>query len=205
MAQNNQEIEVKFYINNLHEIHSHLLRMSAVAVQPRTHEINLRFDTPGGDLTQRMQVLRLRQDERVHITYKGPGQRSGGTYIRREIEFEASNFDSARLLFEALGYQVSLMYEKFRTTFDIGQVHVSLDEMPYGNFLEVEGPNPESIHQVSQTLELDWETRILDSYTTLFESLRARLGFNFRDLSFENFNKILVTPSDLNLKPGDGG
>jgi len=205
MAQNNLEIEVKFYIIRLADISASLLRLGAKPVQPRTHEINLRFDTPGADLTRRLQVLRLRQDDKARITYKGPGQLAGGTRVRQEIEFVASDFDSARLLFEALGYQVILMYEKFRTTFDLGDVHVSLDEMPYGNFVEVEGPDPESIHHTAQILGLDWEARILDSYTVLFENLRATLGFTFRDLSFANFKEIQVSSYILNLKPGDRG
>jgi adenylate cyclase, class 2 len=205
MTQNNQEIEVKFYISRLPEIQARLQGLGADPVQPRTHEVNLRFDTASGDLMRQMQVLRLRQDSQVRITFKGPGQLLEGTRLRQEIEFTVSDFESARLLLEALGYQVVLIYEKFRTTFDLGEVHVTLDEMPYGNFVEIEGPDPESIRQIAKTLGLDWEARILDSYTILFERLREVLGFTFRDLSFANFAGIHVTPSAFALKFGDQG
>jgi len=33
-----------------------------------------------------------------------------------------------------------MMYEKYRTTFTIGSLEVVLDELPYGNFVEIEGP-----------------------------------------------------------------
>lgn len=196
---------MKFYIASLAEIQRRLLQLGANPVQARTHEINLRFDTPAGDLIRRMQVLRLRQDQLVHLTYKGPGEVLGGTRLRQEIEFTVSDFENARSLLEALGFQVVLMYEKFRTTFDLGEVHVTLDEMPYGDFIEIEGPDPESIYRTAQSLELDWEARILDSYTVLFDNLRTALGFTFRDLSFANFADIEVKPSDFNLKPGEKG
>jgi len=41
-----QEIEVKFYLEHLDRLHAHLIEIGAELVQPRTHEINLRFDTP---------------------------------------------------------------------------------------------------------------------------------------------------------------
>lgn len=205
MTKDNQEIEVKFYINNLPEIQKRLVQLDAVPVQPRTHEVNLRFDTPRGRLTEQAQVLRLRQDSQAHLTYKGPGEDRGGTRLRQEIEFTVSDYASARLLLEALGYQVILMYEKFRSTFDLGAVHVTLDEMPFGSFIEIEGPDPESIRQTAGVLELDWERRILDSYTVLFENLRSALGFTFRDLSFANFAGLQVNPSAVNWRPGDRG
>jgi len=42
-------------------------------------------------------------------------------------------------VFEALGYAVYMMYEKYRTTFRLDNLEVVLDELPYGNFVEIEG------------------------------------------------------------------
>jgi hypothetical protein len=39
---------------------------------------------------------------------------------------------------------------------------------------------------------MDWELRILESYSVLFEKARAALEFTFRDLSFENFEGLKV-------------
>ena len=58
----------------------------------------------------------------------------------RKSKFEVSSFDNAKALLEALGYRVSVMYEKYRTTYDWGGCEVTLDEMPYGDFAEIEGP-----------------------------------------------------------------
>jgi adenylate cyclase class 2 len=96
-----------------------------------------------------------------------------------------------------------MMYEKYRTTYQLKNVEVALDEMPTGDFLEIEGPDSESIHNAAQQLELNWETRILDSYTVLFARTRAQMGFDFRDLSFENFKGISITPQVMGIMIAD--
>ena len=85
------------------------------------------------------------------------------------------------------------MYEKYRTTYQLGEVEVAVDEMPTGDFLEIEGHDSESIKSAAQQLGLNWDLRILDSYTVLFERTRAQLGFEFRDLNFANFEGMETT------------
>jgi adenylate cyclase class 2 len=203
MSNTGQEIEVKFYLNHPERLQSRLEELGAQLKQPRTHEINLRFDTPSLQLLRNGRVLRLRQDTAVHITYKGPGRVEGGARLRQELEFTASDFDTAQAVIEALGYEVMLMYEKQRTTYALGELLVTLDEMPYGNFAEIEGPDGESIQQTAALLGLNWDTRILDSYTVLFERVRQEAGLTFRDLSFQNFADRIVTPEALGVCPAD--
>ena len=204
MTTDNQEIEVKFYITNLPRVQNRLAEMGALITQPRTHEINLRLDTVNYDLAKAKRVLRLRQDTRTRLTYKGPGALLEGTLQRQEIEVSVSDFSKTLALLEALGFQVALMYEKYRTALDLSEVEVSLDEMPFGNFIEIEGGDPAAIRSISQQLQLNWEARVVDSYTGLFEELRSVLGLTFRDISFTNFTGIVVTPADLNVSPADG-
>ena len=203
MSGTGQELEVKFYLNHPARLQNCLEELSAHLEQPRTHETNLRFDTPTLELLRSGRLLRLRQDTEARITYKGPGRVEGGARLRQELEFVASDFDMAKALIEALGYEVMLMYEKQRATYVLGDVLVTLDEMPYGSFAEIEGPHGESIQQAATRLGLNWEYRILDSYTMLFEHARQVLGFTFRDLSFDNFANLAVSPEALGVSPAD--
>jgi adenylate cyclase class 2 len=203
MDNQGQELEVKFYLQNPGVLEERLRAAGAQAVQPRTHEVNLRFDTPEYDFLRTHQVLRLRKDQGNRVTYKGVGDSQGGVRRRREIEFTVSDFETARQFFEALGYVVILMYEKYRTTFQLDEVLITLDEMPYGNFTEVEGPQADSIRKTSQLLDLDWNRRILDSYTALFDLLKAARKLEFRDLSFENFKGLTIEAHDMHLLPAD--
>jgi adenylate cyclase class 2 len=198
-----QELEVKYLLADLPKLEQRLQALGAIQMSARTHEINLRFDTPDGALEMGRRVLRLRQDQSVHLTYKGPSTSQEGVRVRTEIEFTVEDFEKARRFLEALEYQVALMYEKYRTTYTLDGVEVLLDELPYGDFVEIEGSNPQVIHSVNDRLGLDWEKRAPESYIVLFEALKSRRGFSFRDLSFENFASLEITPADLDLHPAD--
>jgi len=196
-------MEVKYYLADLPALEARLKSLGAQLIKERVHETNLRFDLPDGSLSQTYQVLRLRQDSAPRLPYKGPSRYDQGVRVRQEIEFQVSAFRAARELFEALGYQVSMMYEKYRTTYELDGVQVTLDEMPYGNFAELEGPNPQAIQAANQRLGLDWEARVPESYTALFDLLRAVMRLDFRDLSFDNFKDLEIPPSAMNLRPAD--
>ena len=197
------ELEVKFLLSTLTAFEDRLGELGAQLLHPRVHEINLRFDTPDGALASHSQVLRLRRDHQTTITYKGPGETESGVRKRREIEFTVGDYHAAQVLLEALGYQVLVMYEKYRTTYAWRGVQVLLDEMPYGSFAEIEGPDPELIRATSAHLGMDWEKRLLDSYTLLFDKLRGVYSFTFRDLSFANFAGLDVDWSLLGFRPAD--
>jgi adenylate cyclase class 2 len=201
--EHDQEIEAKFYVKNLASIEARLRKSMALLVQPRTHEINLRFDTPTGDLARSYRVLRLRQDTNTRLTFKGPGQIQEGVRIRQEIEFNVSDFHSARKFLEALGYQVSLIYEKYRAVYDLDNTHVALDELPYGNFVEIEGLDVTGIRSMCQVVGLNWEASIPESYTVLFARLCSELDLPFRNLVFESFQGTGIDVSKLNIKPAD--
>jgi adenylate cyclase class 2 len=196
------ELEMKFYISRRKDLEMKLNKFGQV-IAPRVLEVNLRFDTPDRSLTAAGKVLRLRRDSKSRVTYKGEGRLEGGANLRRELEFTVSDFDTARALFEALGYQIYTIYEKYRTTYQMDDVEVVVDELPTGDFLEIEGPDSESIKRAALELGLNWEAGILDSYTFLFERLKGKLGLTFRDLSFENFKGLEISPENLGVKIAD--
>jgi adenylate cyclase class 2 len=139
--------------------------------------------------------LRLRQSGDVRLTYKGPDSIVEGAMSRQEIEFSVGDFESAKAFLEALDYQLVVVYEKYRTVYEIEtsavfedtKCLVMLDDLPYGNFVEIEGADAASIRAAADSLGLKWEAAIAESYLALFERLRGKLGFTFRDLTFENF------------------
>lgn len=203
MSTEDKELEIKLLISDLPFLQEQLKGKNVQLVQDRTYEINLRFDDHKGTLTNSKKVLRLRQDTLARLTYKGPSKLAGGATLRQEIEFSVSDFEAARHFLEALGYRVVMVYEKFRTTYRLSNVLITLDEMPYGGFIELEGSRADDIQQVTHELGLNWEARIPESYTSLFEKLRTALNLTFRDLTFENFAGLSVPLSVLNLKFAD--
>ncbi len=188
MQNDGQEIEAKFYLGNLAAFENRLLHLGAELISPRVLEINLRFDLPDGSLTAARQVLRLRRDAVTRLTFKGPAQPGEMVSMRREIEFEVSDYQAARQLLEALGYHVSIFYEKYRTTYALNGCEVVLDELPYGLFVEIEAVNAEAIYNAAKRLGLDWDARIADSYLGLFARLKAATGLEAENLAFDELS-----------------
>ena len=203
MVPADKEFEVKFYLANKGNLQKTLKNLGASLVQTRTHEHNLRFDTVEGTLTSNQQVLRLRKDHANHLTYKGPNDVETGVSIRTEIEFSVDNFEKAQNFLEALGYRVSMIYEKYRTVYELSGTLITIDEMPFGDFAEIEGIDRANIENVSNQLGLIWEHRSLESYAVLFEIVKKNLNLSFRDLTFENFAGIKIDASHFALSSAD--
>jgi adenylate cyclase class 2 len=172
-------------------------------IQRRVLERNLRFDLPDGSLRAAGRVLRLRKDHETRLTYKGPSKLKRGVMSRREVELEVKDFEDARQLLEQLGYRAILSYEKYRATYALRKVHVMLDELPFGNFVEIEGPDSTTIEAAALRLRLKMSAAIGASYAALFDALRATLRLKFAELSFENFDGMRVTPAQLGVDPAD--
>ena len=95
MFARNKELEVKYYVSDLENIENRIKILGSSLIQSRTYEYNLYFDTPEGDLTQQLKILRLRKDTANRLTYKGPGEIVNGVQSREEIEFIVSNYPLA--------------------------------------------------------------------------------------------------------------
>ena len=219
MNNGERELEVKFYLANPPVVLKQKLEnLGAQLIQPREYEVNYRFDTPEGTLKTAHRVLRLRQpvpavmrsragmvigENAAVLTYKGPADLGEGIADRQEIEVIVQELDQARGILEALGYRVSVMYEKYRTVYLLDGIEVTLDELPFGYFTEIEGGSALEIAGLAAKLGLHWEARIVDSYNTLFDRFCARRRLELAHLSFEEFSGLRVTSADLDLLPGD--
>jgi adenylate cyclase class 2 len=203
MVPGSKELEVKFFLANKHKLQKTLKNLGASIVQARINEHNLRFDTTEGTLTSNKQVLRLRKDFANHLTYKGPNDIKTGVSIRTEIEVSVDDFDKTQNLLEALGYRVSMIYEKYRTVYRLSGALITIDEMPFGDFAEIESTDRANIENVCNQLELKWEHRSLESYAVLFKIVKKNLNLGFRDLTFENFVGVKVDASHFALFPAD--
>jgi adenylate cyclase class 2 len=202
MAGHDRETEAKFHLSRPAEMEQRLRELGPNLIQSRVHETNLRFDTPAGDLSRQGRVLRLRLDNAAHLTFKSDTQLRDGALDRTEIEINVGDFEAARRLVEALGYELVFLYEKLRTVYELEGCQVMLDELPYGNFLEIEGEFGR-LRPLAGRLGLNWDAAIPESYHGLFMRLHASRKLSFRDLSFENFKGFLVLPEDLGVISGD--
>ena len=192
------EVEVKFMLRDLDAFRRRLADVGAEIVAPRVFERNVRFDTADAALLARQQLLRLRQDTRVRLTFKGPVAEDvvSEAKVREEIELEVGDFDRMSAVLQRLGFLPVQIYEKYRETYQWRDVEIVLDEMPFGNFIELEGPGAE-LKPVAEALGLDWSRRILANYLALMELCRQSFDLPFSDLTFENFVGLSVDMGEL--------
>lgn len=121
----------------------------------RLHAVYL--DDPRGSLSGKEDCLRIRlEGDRAFLTYKGflSDERAK---LRDEIETTVGDFDAAREIMRRLGYGEWLEVRKYRWSYRLGAVHVTLDRFEGAHasipeLLEIEGPSLEEIHRVAQRL-----------------------------------------------------
>ncbi len=194
----NLEVEVKFLVDDLAIWRERLLGMGAVLHKARVYERNVRLDTADQALLKKWQLLRVRQDTAVRVTFKAPtvADVKSEAKVREELEMEVGDFDTAVLIFQRLGFAPVQVYEKYRETFQLGDVEVVLDEMPYGNFLELEG-SESGIKTAVAHLGLDWDERHTTNYLAIMAQLKARYNLLFDDITFTNFADLSVSAADV--------
>ena len=92
------------------------------------------------DLFERNSVVRIRRKgDKALLTFK---QRIASTsQAKQQIEFESevSDADAVQSIIESIGLRAAIVYEKRRTTYKFRNVEVVLDELPFGDFMEIEG------------------------------------------------------------------
>jgi adenylate cyclase class 2 len=190
------ETEIKVWCPDLAAVAAQLERAGAERGAPRVFERNNRYDSVDGLVGARGQVLRLRQDSRARLTFKEPGTSVDGVVSRYEAEVEVSDFDTIDQILMRLGYVTTMVYEKYRTTWHLGSCEVVLDELPFGNFVEIEG-SYSAIMGALETLNLADAPRIKMSYISAFKVIRDRLDLSFDDATFAHFSDMELPASVL--------
>ena len=170
MSEQRREVEIKFRAPDLDEIRRRLESIGAEYIG-RDHEENLIFDDAAGRFRESNQLLRLRRDHRVTLTFKRsvPDPRFK---VRTEIEIEVDSFEKTQALLEAAGFQVVDHYEKDRETWHCDGVKALLDELSFGQFVELEGEPPD-LERIAALLGFDLSEGITKDYLTLRRESQA--------------------------------
>ena len=178
------EVEIKFRIADFDTLTALLQSARFELLTARTHEMNTLYDLPGRDLRARGALLRLRQyGDKWTLTYKDKAATQGKHKSRPEIETQVENGPAMDQILQALGFQPSFSYEKFRTEWTDQRGHVVLDETPVGNFGEIEG-SPEWIDAIAAQLGISESQYIKLSYTELFREWKRANGSSAEHMLF---------------------
>jgi adenylate cyclase, class 2 len=85
-------------------------------------------------------VLRLRRvDGKATLTYKKRLPGLAAIKQQQEEETGVADPEAMAAILEALGFIPSLVYEKRRQTWRLGNAEIVIDVLPFGLFMEIEG------------------------------------------------------------------
>ncbi len=133
------EIERKYRMSQprLEEITRKLSEIGAAFIK-EVFEVN--YQHRGGEMDERGATLRVRKigDFSV-LTYKEKIRNDVGAKQKIEFETNVSDVEATERIIERLGYKLTAVYEKRRKYWQLDDVEVVLDELPFGLYMEIEG------------------------------------------------------------------
>lgn len=170
----NIEKELKFKIDDIKKIESKLKKLGAKQIGSEFQR-TIRFDTPDLSYEKQGTFIRVRKGFGNTVTMKKKIKTTGELFERIEIETEVSDTEKLRTIFNELGLSKEFIMEKYRSNWTFIDTVVSIDKMPFGNYLEIEG-EPDKVKSVAKTLSLDLKNKIVGTYWDLFEDFKKSSG-----------------------------
>jgi predicted adenylyl cyclase CyaB len=118
------------------------------------------------------------------MTFKGPRQ-PGPFKKREEINVRVGCGSAACALLRNLGCVEIMRFQKRRETWELGACEVALDDVPHlGLFVEIEGPDTESVRRVQGELGLQNARHIPQSYISLLYEYCRGHGLDVETIIF---------------------
>ncbi|BBD07503.1 class IV adenylate cyclase [Desulfovibrio ferrophilus] len=175
------ETELKYLGVNLDDVR-HRLQALGADFQGKRFESNIVFDDEQRSLKGRGILVRLRDDGRRILTLKRPpaGPVPEGVKAWDEHETRIDDPGVIETLLGTLGYAPAFSYEKVREEWILEGCHICLDQMPFGDFLEIEG-DPLAIPVAASALGVKSCEASTKNYHQLNREHREAVGLEPRE------------------------
>ena len=148
------EQEVKYSVTDINKLITKLKKLGAVDAGV-DFQRTIRFDSHDDELAKKGMFLRVRSGHGNKITMKIKlASENTDVHEREEIETTVENLDKMRQFIVILGFDKELIMEKYRSNWSYKGADISIDELFFGSFIEIEA-NPQLIDEVSNDLELN--------------------------------------------------
>jgi adenylate cyclase, class 2 len=169
------ETEVKIRIDDPGKFCEQLSALNPGVVSDRHLEDNYLLDFHDALLKSRQCLLRVRfEGDAGRLTYKGPPKPDGIFKTREELEIKLDDGTTMVQILDRLGMVVCFRYQKYRREFLLDGIHVTVDETPIGNYIELEGAE-EGIRKLALKMGIAESQFLRSSYYTLYlEHCRER-------------------------------
>jgi len=89
-----------------------------------------------------------------------------------------------KTILENLGFKKVLIMEKYREKWQLKNVEIAIDKLPFGIFMEIEG-NQKAIEETAKILGLDLKTRITSTYWDLWKEFSKEKSIKDENIIFK--------------------
>jgi adenylate cyclase, class 2 len=161
-------------------------RLQEIGAERKGEEFEENTIYTGHDLAAGHKVLRLRRvGARATLTFKQRLPTTSSIKHQLEEETVVANPTAMSAILEAMGFTPSLVYEKRRETWLLGNAEIVLDELPFGLFMEIEGKESE-IEAIEDQLAI----RDLEPENCTYPQLTTNHGTKYGDIIQARFPKL---------------
>jgi adenylate cyclase, class 2 len=184
------EKEIKLKVNDLNKIIGKLKKAKLLG---QTFEKTIRFEKNDGSLEKAGIFVRLKSGFSNKITMEKKIKTRSDVFQREEIETKIEDIENMRKILNNLGLIKEFIMEKYRVSWKYMGTEITLDEMPFGYFVEIEG-SENKIWRVVEYLELNKLDKITVTYWDIFEDFKKEHNIKTDHIQFQkNYKSELKT------------
>jgi adenylate cyclase class 2 len=180
-----RETEIKLALSGPRaRLTARLRSLGAWLELPRHLEDNFLFDDADRRISRTHSLLRVRlTPSGASLTFKGPARVIHGLKSRAELETRFSDGETLLKILDRLGMRCGFRYQKYRTLYRLGALHIALDETPIGTYIELEGSR-RAIERLSRRLGFGRDDFITGTYHDLFVTYKRANRIRTRNMLF---------------------
>ena len=177
------EIEKKYRLSD-EQRELVLKRLEKIGARFRREEFEENTLYDGNSLIKEQSILRLRRiGKSAVLTFKQRLPATSAIKRRREDETRVEDPEAMDAILDGLGFTRALVYEKRRQTWSLGNAEITIDELPFGYFMEIEG-SEEDIRDVERRLNIKGLRVVHSTYPELTRKFGRQYG-NVIEARFE--------------------
>ena len=132
--------------------------------------------------------IRLRTGFKNTLTLKKARVKESEVSERLEIEIEIDDMESCQKLLQEIGLNEKLIMEKYRMIWEVNGTIITIDELPFGVYVEIEG-SVQSIKILSELLGLNYDNRIIITYWEIYKDI-------MESMQMVNYDPNILFPND---------
>lgn len=163
------EKEIKLLID-LDKVKS-IINSPSFHLEKSVFQRTIRRDTEDLSFEKQNTFIRTREDNKNTITVKRKTHDNTEVFEREEFETEVGDMETMNAILEILGLTKSWVMEKYRIQGQYENVTITLDELSFGIYMEIEGEE-EEIEKVVKDLGLDLGKKVTVTYWDLWEDYK---------------------------------